>query len=116
MEIKQVENQTQYSIIKFLSIIVKEIGIFGFIAVFLSFIFLVWATTEQKEEFIDKFILLKPSGTDLHYYFIILSLLVIIVFSSITFNYLLRLKKEEIKRISELKEELQLKLLLLKKQ
>ena len=94
------------------AIIVKEIGLPGFIVVLLSFIFLTASSSDQKQEFIDRFILLKPAEYNLNCYFIVIALSMVLVLSSLYFRQILKLKKDEIKRLGAEKTILQEKLLL----
>lgn len=88
--------------------IIKEIGLPGFIVLILVFIFMVWGTSEQKVEFIDRYILLKnideePWPATLAIAF--MALLVIIGW--VYYDMRLRSAKEENKRIAREKSELQ---------
>lgn len=90
-----------------LSILVKEVGLIGFVTVLFAFVFLTFSTIEQKQEFIDRFILLKPAQYNLNCYLVLLFLIVIIVLGFIYYKSILKLKKGEIKRLGEEKERLQ---------
>lgn len=48
-ESAQTQNSNTLKIIKYLSLIYKEVGLVGFIAIILSVIFLGWGSSEQKK-------------------------------------------------------------------
>ncbi len=98
------------SFLKFLTTLFKEVGLLGFVIIFLTFLFLVWGTAEQKRLFIDSYILLRSEEIT-HCLVVILTLLAILVISSV-YNYKIgKLRKEENNRISQEKSTLQKNLL-----
>jgi hypothetical protein len=96
------------SYLKIFTAVVKEVGIPGFIVVFLAFIFVIYGTKTQKEEFIDKFLLLKNAGNEsTPAAFIITFLVFILILGAIYHVKALALEREEIRRIGEEKSMLQ---------
>ena len=96
--------------LKFLTTLFKEVGLLGFVVIFLTFLFLVWGTSEQKRLFIDSYILLRSEEIT-HCVVVTLTLLAILVISSI-YNYKIgKLRKEENNRIGQEKSALQKALL-----
>lgn len=95
-----------------LSSILKEMGLPSFLLIIIVFIFLFLGTSAQHQEFIDRFILLKGASSDPFPFALVVSVLVAII---IVGGYYMRLDnkklKEEIKRISAEKSELQKQLL-----
>ncbi len=98
----------EFSLIKFFSGIIKEIGIPGFLVTIVVFIFLTYSSADQKREFIDRFILLKSNGEEFKpCIIIVVILLLIIVTGSIYFRKTIQLMKKENNRIGKEKSELQ---------
>jgi len=84
---------------KYLSGILKEVGTPGFMLIFIVFVFLTWGSLEQKQEFIDSYILLK-SSTEAPCVLVVVFLLATLVISAIYFRRLLHLEKAEVARLS----------------
>lgn len=88
--------------------IVKEVGIPGFMVVFVASIFVLFASGEQKREFIDSYILIKNvSQNPFPCILVVLFLLVMLVLQNIYFTQTLKAKKEELLRCGKEKSELQ---------
>ncbi len=96
--------------LKYLSGIVKEIGIIGFIVVIIVAIFLIWATPDQKREFIDSYILLK-NNNPYHCVIIVVFLASLMIIGTIYYQKMLNLRKKENNRIGQKKSEWQEKAL-----
>ncbi len=107
----QDDNNKGYSILRSFAVIVKEIGLLGFITIFCASIFMIFSSSDQKQKFIDHYILLEPTQYNLNCYFVVLSLFAIIAVGFITYRSILKAKKSEIKRLGGEKEELQKRLL-----
>ncbi len=102
------EGKGKYNLLKYLAGLFKEIGLPGFIVVIITFIFLTFSSGTQKEEFIDKWILMKKvEETPFPFIFVVLILLFLIVFSWISCRRVHKLDKGEIKRLGEEKSRLQ---------
>jgi hypothetical protein len=98
----------QFGLFKLLTSIVKEVGIPGFIVVFLAVIFIIYGTSSQKTEFIDRFILLKGSIQDPNpAAFVVTFLVFILILGAIYHIRILDLERKEIERIGEEKSKLQ---------
>ena len=103
------------SYIKYLAGIVKEIGLTGFIVVVVVAVFLIWGTSDQKREFIDRFILLKHIDQNpFSCVLVVVGLLFLLLFGSIYSSKMSKLRREENNRIGKEKSDLQE--LLLKKE
>jgi hypothetical protein len=85
--------------------VVKEIGLLGLVVVTLIFIFITYATQEQKETFIDKYILLK--GSPGYCAVIIVFLMAVIIIGGLFQQKIINAKTRENNRIGERKSELQ---------
>jgi len=96
------------STLKLLTSVFKEVGLVGFIFVTVTTIFLIWGTNKQKEEFIDRFVLLKHTGDDpIPCVMVVAFLLMILVLATIYYNKMLGLRKEENNRLGKEKSRLQ---------
>lgn len=80
----------------------------GFIVLFVCSVFIIWASKEQKQYFIDEFVLLKnvPSNPA-PFAIIVLILVAIIIVGGVYFRMILKVRKGEIKRISAERNKLQ---------
>lgn len=84
--------------LKYLSGIIKEIGIPGFAVVFMAFALIFWATSKQKEEFIDTFILFKNDNP--YPCVIVVSFMgILMILGTIYYQKMLNLRKQENNRI-----------------
>ena len=102
------EGNRLLDVLKLLATIFKEVGLVGFMFVVTTSIFVIWGTREQKQEFIDTFVLLKNSADNpVPSVFIVVLLLLILVLSTVYNQKMLRYRKEEIKRLGEEKSRLQ---------
>jgi hypothetical protein len=98
--------------ISFWASLIKELGIPAFGVLFFVICFLWFATEKQKQEFIDKFFLLKDvQNNPFPFSVIVLVLLIVILLQYIYYNKILKLNKEENLRLGEEKTDLQEKLL-----
>lgn len=96
------------SSLKVLATILKEVGLFGFVLVFFAAFFQLNGTPEQKQEFIDKFFLLKdieknPYPVTLLAVFVAVGIVIMVWY----FRFRIRLLREENQRIGAQKSELQ---------
>jgi hypothetical protein len=66
--------------------LLSRFGLIGGTLAFFMTVFLVWGTTEQKREFIDRFILLKGINGH-HDYAVFIAILIIIMFLAQRFYY-----------------------------
>ena len=106
------DNSESTGWIKHMAGIVKEVGLLGFITLFVAFIFLFFSTLEQKQEFVDRFILLKDGDKNpFPCAMIVLCLFVIILIGGMYNSRMLKLRKEENNRIGKEKSDLQKRLL-----
>lgn len=95
-------------VLKIFAGIIKAIGIPGFLVAFVSSLFWYYGTTEQKREFIDRFILLKGYANDPNPAAFVVSFLVFILILGAIYHVRMQaLDTEEIERISREKRELQ---------
>jgi fucose permease len=102
------EPKDEFGLLKILAGIFKELGLPGFVIVIVVFIFFVWGTSEQKMEFIDRFILMKKAESDpFPFCLIILVLILIMIIGHVYFKKMLQIAEDENKRISEEKSRLQ---------
>lgn len=105
-------NKGIYKLLKYLSGLFKEVGLPGFIVIIITFIFFTFSSSSQKEEFIDKWILMKKvEEAPLPFVFVVLIFLFLIVFIWITCRRIHKLDKDEIERLGREKSSLQQKLL-----
>lgn len=100
------------SILKALTTTFKEAGLTGFIAIFLVSVFFMYASAEQKSEFIDRFLLFKNVQNDpLPFTFVVICLFAILMGTNF-YNYKERNRlNKEIDRISNEKTSLHNKML-----
>lgn len=111
--IESVPQESSY--IKYLAGIMKEIGLTGFIVVVVVAVFLIWGTSDQKREFIDRFILLKHIDQNpFSCVLVVVGLLFLLLVGSIYSSKMSKLRREENNRIGKEKSDLQE--LLLKKE
>ncbi len=98
--------------IGFWAALIKELGIPAFCVLFFVVCFLWFATEKQKQEFIDKFFLLKDVQNNPYpFSIIVLVLLIVILLQYIFYNKIIKFNKEENRRLGEEKTLLQEKLL-----
>jgi len=91
-----------------LTTVFKEVGLVGFIFVVCTTIFFLWGTKGQKEEFVDRFILLKnPNDDPFPCIIVVVFLLLILVLITIYNRKMLQLRKDENNRLGEEKSRLQ---------
>lgn len=99
------------SAIRFLSALMKEIGIINFIVLFVV-IFLLWyGTPAQKEEFIDTWILLKRQDSHATCIIVVVCLIILSIIGTIFYIGSMKLLRKENERIGLEKSMLQEKLL-----
>jgi heme/copper-type cytochrome/quinol oxidase subunit 3 len=91
---------------KLISTLIKEVGISGTVLTFMMFFMVFVATSAQKTEFIDKWVLLK--GED-HFpcAIVIVSTLALCGITVVYYKRMLDLAKEENKRVGQEKSDLQ---------
>ena len=105
MATRKAPQSSQSSEGKFLKLctsVVKELGLPSFLVIIAVCIFVWYGTQEQKEEFINRFILLKDASNDPYPSFLVVGLLIFVYV--ITFGYQhsrIKAQEKEIKRISE---------------
>ena len=102
------DNKIGEGVLKAMAGILKELGLPSFVF-FISFLtFLYYGTNEQKQEFIDRFVLFKGANEDLFPFCIVLAV-VLILFAGTTYYQRMRIKilKEENERIGKEKSKLQ---------
>lgn len=100
------------NIAKVLSGIIKELGLPSFMFFCTLMVFIWYGTKEQKEQFIDRFVLLKTVQDDPFPFALVIVFLLFILFITIVqFNVRLKILQEENSRIGEEKTRLQNKLI-----
>lgn len=96
------------SSLKYLASLLKELGLAGFIVLVITFTFLVFATVDQKREFIDRFILLKDfDNNKVPFFVIVIVLLSIVIIQNILFRARIRILNADNTRIGLQKSELE---------
>ena len=106
------DNILDQAYIKFLAGLFKELGLAGFLVVFLSAFFLIFSNRNQKLRFIDTFILLDDAEQNKYpCVIIILTLIVLVLIGSYFYRKEIKLMRRENNRIGEEKSKLQEKLL-----
>ncbi len=94
--------------IDFWANVLTRFGLSGFLLVFIVLMIWTSASIEQKQQFIDIYILFKPIGGDCGVYLkIVLIMLGIIIYEAIFFRRRLLLKKDRIDEIAEERTRLQ---------
>ena len=109
---KSTNSENGWNPIKPLAILFKEVGLPGFLVIILTSIFWLYSSKEQKERFIDRFILLERSNTVIEpCVIVIVTLVALLIISSVYSKKMLGLRKAENNRIGKEKSELQALLL-----
>jgi hypothetical protein len=100
----------EFKSLEALSTLFSKFGPVGFLLVIFTFIFLFYGTTEQKIDFIDTWLLLKPEGSCMPLRMLIFALGFIIIGQFIIFSARLKQTKRHLKEIGKEKTRLQDKL------
>lgn len=96
------------SIIRLCTTVIKEVGFLGFILIFAVLLVIIWATENQKQAIIDKYILIKDvEKNPFPFILIVLALIVIIILQGIYYRAIIKREKREIIRLSGEKKRLQ---------
>lgn len=90
-----------YNWFQFFADITSRIGPFMTIVLLIYFFVTRNATLEQKQELIDKWLLIKSDNGEFYSILIILFLILVLIAQSIFYRDRIKIKEDEIKRLSE---------------